>query len=135
MKYTSLYTLNRKEDKSARKQAIFRLNLALLIFASVMTALLYLLTYVDESKYTTTAKVFTVTEDGTQFVDGAGYIWEVSDTDYKENTFVEITFDNNGTDYNRLDDIITNVRPQKQLTKRTSVCIILTGKFSTNTGG
>ena len=124
MKYTSLYTLNRKEDKSARKQAIFRLNLALLIFASVMTALLYLLTYVDESKYTTTAKVFTVTEDGTQFVDGAGYIWEVSDTDYKENTFVEITFDNNGTDYNRLDDIITNVRPQKQLTKRVSVGII-----------
>ena len=124
MKYTSLYTLNRKEDKSARKQAIFRLNLALLIFATVMTALLYLLTYVDESKYTTTAKVFTVTEDGTQFVDGAGYIWEVSDTDYKENTFVEITFDNNGTDYNRLDDIITNVRPQKQLTKRVSFVTI-----------
>lgn len=120
MNTTSIYS-NRKTDKVFTKAVAIRFFAALTIVLICLGFFMYATTRVNESEYSTTAKVFSVSEDGTQFVDGAGYIWEVSDTDYAENTFVEINFDNNGTDNNRLDDIIISVKPQRNLNKRVSI--------------
>lgn len=110
-----------KNNSIFNKKTTFRFIIAFSILTIVSYLLTCLITYRDTSKYNTIAKVFSVSEDGTQFVDGAGYVWEVSDTDYTENTFVEISFDNNGTDNNRLDDIIISVKPQRNLNKRVSI--------------
>jgi hypothetical protein len=120
MNTTSIYS-NRKTDKVFTKAVAIRFFATLTIVLVGLGLFVYAITRVSENEYSTTAKVFSVSEDGTQFVDGAGYVWEVSDTDYTENTFVEISFDNNGTDNNRLDDIIINVKPQRNLNKRVSI--------------
>ena len=120
MNTTSIYS-NRKTDKVFTKAVAIRFFATLTIVLVGLGLFVYAITRVNENEYSTTAKVFSVSEDGTQFVDGAGYVWEVSDTDYAENTFVEISFDNNGTDNNRLDDIIISVKPQKNLNKRVSI--------------
>ena len=120
MNTTSIYS-NRKTDKVFTKAVAIRFLATLTIVLVGLGLFMYATTRVNENEYSTTAKVFSVSEDGTQFVDGAGYVWEVSDTDYAENTFVEINFDNNGTDNNRLDDIIISVKPQRNLNKRVSI--------------
>ena len=120
MNTTSIYS-NRKTDKVFTKAVAIRFFATLTIVLVGLGLFVYAITRVNENEYSTTAKVFSVSEDGTQFVDGAGYVWEVSDTDYAENTFVEISFDNNGTDNNRLDDIIISVKPQRNLNKRVSI--------------
>ena len=61
------------------------------------------------SRYSTTAIVFEVTADGTTFVDGAGYMWEVTDTDFEKDQFVTLKFFNNHTDSTREDDEILRV--------------------------
>ena len=63
-----------------------------------------------DTLYKTTAEVYSVDEDGTLFVDGAGYVWAVYDTDYTKGDFVEIKFNNNRTNYTRNDDKIINVK-------------------------
>ena len=65
--------------------------------------------YVD-THYTTVAEVYAVDETGTTFVDGAGYLWGVTDTDFHKGDFVKLYFDNNTTDYTRNDDIIVKVK-------------------------
>ena len=64
----------------------------------------------SDTHYTTVAEVFSVSEDGTTFVDGAGYVWEVYDTCYKKGDYVELKFYNNTTDYTREDDEIVKVK-------------------------
>ena len=120
MNTTSIYS-NRKTDKVFTKAVAIRFFATLTIVLIGLGLFVYAVTRVNENEYSTTAKVFSVSEDGTQFVDGAGYVWEVSDTNYAENTFVKINFDNNGTDNNRLDDIIISVKPQRNLNKRVSI--------------
>ena len=85
--------------------------LSLLIVAVVFGMLLPLVWCgYQDTHYETTAKVYSVDDAGTLFIDGAGYLWEVYDTDYKVGEFVTLTFDNNMTDYTRNDDIITKVK-------------------------
>lgn len=64
----------------------------------------------SDTHYHTTATVFSVDENGTTFIDGAGYVWGVYDTNYHKGEFVELYFDNNCTDYTRNDDIIVKVK-------------------------
>ena len=63
-----------------------------------------------DTHYTTTATVWEVGDDYTLLVDGAGYVWEVTDTNYRQGQFVEIEFFNNTTDYTRDDDEILKVK-------------------------
>lgn len=63
-----------------------------------------------ETHYDTTAEVYMVDSVETLFVDGAGYVWSVYDTDYKKGEFVQLYFDNNRTDYTRNDDKIIRIK-------------------------
>lgn len=63
-----------------------------------------------DTHYSVIADVYTVDETGTTFVDGAGYLWGVSDTNYYRGQTVKLYFDNNCTDYTRNDDIILKVK-------------------------
>lgn len=68
----------------------------------------------SDTHYSTTAKVYMKDGNSTLMVDGAGDVWEVIDRDdLPLNSFVTISFFNNGTDYTRKDDIITNIRVDK----------------------
>ena len=64
--------------------------------------------YMD-THYSTTAEVLSV-EDEVLLVDGAGYVWGVTNRpDLHKGDFVKVSFDNNCTDYTRNDDIIIKV--------------------------
>lgn len=62
-----------------------------------------------DTRYSTTAEVLS-TDDTVVLVDGAGYVWEVTDRpDLHRGDFVKIKFFNNTTDYTREDDEILDV--------------------------
>ena len=63
----------------------------------------------SDTHYTCQADVYSVDDSGTIFIDGAGYLWEVSNTNYYKGETVKIKFNNNCTDYTRNDDIILKV--------------------------
>ena len=64
-----------------------------------------------DTRYTQVAEVLDVTPTETLFIDPAGYVWAVSDTDYHKGQFVKLYFFNNTTDYTREDDEILKVKP------------------------
>lgn len=78
-------------------------------FITLLLLLLIVGGYAD-TRYSTVAEVLSVNEDGTIFVDGAGYVWSVYDTDYHKGQFVKLYFHNNTTDYTRNDDRIVKVK-------------------------
>ncbi len=64
-----------------------------------------------ETHYTTTAVVLSNENNEVMLVDGAGYVWSVTNRpDLHKDDFVEIKFFNNTTDYTREDDEILNVK-------------------------
>ena len=64
-----------------------------------------------ETRYNTTAKVYKQVDNELLLVDGAGYVWAVTDRpDLSIGDIVTIYFDNNCTDYTRKDDIILKVK-------------------------
>ena len=68
----------------------------------------------SDTHYSTTAKVYMKEDNSTFMVDGAGDVWEVTDRDdLPLDSFVTISFFNNGTDYTRKDDIITKIKVDK----------------------
>ena len=67
----------------------------------------------SDTRYSTMAEVLNVDNSGTTFVDGAGYVWAVTNTNYERGQFVKLYFFNNTTDYTREDDVIVNIRPIK----------------------
>lgn len=79
------------------------------IALGVIIGLLLLGGYSD-THYSCIAQAYIVDDSGTIFIDGAGYLWEVSDINYHKGETVKIYFNNNGTDYTREDDIILKVR-------------------------
>lgn len=78
-------------------------------FVGMLLLMLMVGGYCD-TRYNTVATVMSVDENGTTFVDGAGYVWAVSDVNYHVGQFVKLYFDNNTTDYTRNDDIIVRVK-------------------------
>lgn len=80
------------------------------IFIGGLILLLAIGGYMD-THYTTTAEVFNVEDNEITLIDGAGYLWAVTDRpDLHRGDFVKIKFDNNTTDYTRKDDIIISVK-------------------------
>ena len=64
-----------------------------------------------ETRYNTTAKIYKQVDNDLFLVDGAGYVWCVSDRpDLVLGDMVTVYFDNNCTDYTREDDIILKIK-------------------------
>lgn len=65
----------------------------------------------SDTHYSTTAEVFLIEGDEVTLIDGAGYLWTVTDRpDLHQGQFVKIKFENNCTDYTREDDTIISVK-------------------------
>ena len=105
--HTNPYTVATNRTHSIGEIVFMHLTSFLMLL--VMVGILCWTSYQD-TLYKTTAKVYSVDEDGTLFIDGAGYVWAVYDTDYTKGDFVEIKFNNNRTTYTRNDDKIINVK-------------------------
>ena len=73
-------------------------------------AVLLLLGGYSDTHYSTIAEVYSVDDTETIFVDGAGYLWAASNNGYTKGQFVELYFENNGTDYKRTDDKIVKIK-------------------------
>lgn len=80
-----------------------------IIMLIIVTIVLIFASY-EDTHYTQTAEVLSIDSAETLFVDGAGYVWSVYDTDYHKGQFVKLYFDNNRTDYTRNDDKIIKVK-------------------------
>lgn len=66
--------------------------------------------YID-THYTVQADVYKKEDNSVYLIDGAGYIWEITDRDdLIIGQSVKIKFHNNTTDYTREDDIIESVK-------------------------
>lgn len=90
--------------------SVFAPFLSFLIALIVIVGLLSITGYMD-THYTTTAEVYSIEDNSIILIDGAGYLWEVTNrTDLAKGDFVKIKFDNNCTDYTRNDDIILSVK-------------------------
>lgn len=86
---------------------VYGFIMGLLVFV-VLFGLLFIGGYCD-THYSTTAEVLS-TGESVLLVDGAGYVWEVTDRpDLHKGDFVKIKFFNNTTDYTREDDEILDV--------------------------
>ena len=86
------------------------LSVVIVCITLFMTAIILVLASKMETQYNTTAEVYRVEQTETLFIDGAGYVWSVYDTDYKRGEFVQLYFDNNRTDYTRNDDKIIKIK-------------------------
>lgn len=65
----------------------------------------------SETHYSTVATVYSIEDDSILLIDGAGYIWEITDRpELHKGDFVKIKFFNNATDYTREDDEILSVK-------------------------
>lgn len=81
-----------------------------LIFISALVLILAIGGYSD-THYSTTAEVFQIKGNEVTLIDGAGYLWGITDRpDLQQGQFVKIKFDNNCTDYTREDDTILSVK-------------------------
>ena len=80
------------------------------LFIGGLVLLLAIGGYID-THYTTTAEVFNVEGNEITLIDGAGYLWDITDRpDLHRGDFVKVKFDNNTTDYTRNDDKIISVK-------------------------
>lgn len=98
-----------KVDRFFKRVNIFNIILSFIITFIILVFFPSLGGYFD-THYSTTATVLNVDDTSTTFVDCAGYLWAVNDTDYHKGQTVKIKFFNNCTDYTREDDEILNVK-------------------------
>lgn len=83
--------------------------IAFLLLLAILMVLLGTTGYV-ETHYDTVAKVLSTEDNSVLLVDGAGYVWEVTDRpDLHKDNFVNVKFFNNTTDYTREDDEIVKI--------------------------
>ena len=104
---TNPYEVSTADYLEERPNPILMFGFAIIMFFGFFLPLLWC--GYQDTHYETTAKVYSVDTSETIFIDGAGYLWAVTDTDYKVGEFVELKFENNRTDYTRNDDKIVNV--------------------------
>lgn len=66
----------------------------------------------SDTHYSVQADVYQIDNNSVLLIDGAGYIWEVTDRPdlYYKGQSVKIYFNNNCTDHTREDDIIERVK-------------------------
>lgn len=82
---------------------------AFILLLTILIGLLGTTGYV-ETHYDTVAEVLSNDGDSVLLVDGAGYVWEMTNRpDLTKGQFVKIKFFNNTTDYTREDDEIVKI--------------------------
>ena len=65
----------------------------------------------SDTHYSVVAEVLSNENNNVLLVDGAGYVWEVSNRpELLEGNMIRINFFNNGTTQTRKDDIITSIK-------------------------
>lgn len=105
---TNYATITRNPINSRVREVLYTLLTFVSVFF-IMGTTLGAAGYVD-THYSTVAEVYSVEDDSILLVDGAGYIWEVTDKpELHKGDMVEVKFFNNTTDYTREDDEIVKV--------------------------
>ena len=101
-------TIRRNPIKATLRRILTLLAPSVITFV-VIVAVLGVAGYSD-THYSTVAEVYSVEKNSILLVDGAGYIWEITDRpDLHKGDMVRVKFFNNTTDYTREDDEIIKV--------------------------
>lgn len=88
---------------------VIEILLSTLALFSACVIVLGIAGYFD-THYSTVAEVYSVENNSILLVDGAGYLWEITDRpELHKGDMVKIKFFNNTTDYTREDDKIIKV--------------------------
>ena len=104
---TNYATIRRNPNSSLT--LIIRALLSTLAVLGCCVIVLGIAGYFD-THYSTVAEVYSIEDDSILLVDGAGYIWEVTDRpELNKGDMVEVKFFNNCSDYTREDDEIIKV--------------------------
>lgn len=105
---TNYATIRRNPIKNVLR-AILSYVLPFVLVSIVFLTLLGVAGY-SETHYSTVAEVLSVEDNSILLVDGAGYVWEITDRpELHKGDMVKIKFFNNTTDYTREDDEIIKV--------------------------
>ena len=106
---TKLYYAYKNKVSADVKDTIGALFVAIL-FTAIIVGTLYICGKSGHN-YSTIASVFEIENDEITLIDGAGYLWTITNRpDLKLNNFVKIYFNDNQTDFTRKDDIIMYVK-------------------------
>ena len=83
--------------------------MAFLLLLAILMGLLGTTGYI-ETHYDTVAEVLSTEDNSVLLVDGAGYVWEVTNRpDLHKGDMVKVKYFNNTTDYTREDDKIVKI--------------------------
>ena len=102
------YAINRRNPNNSLN-LIIRAFLSTLAMLGCCVIVLGIAGYVD-THYSTVAEVYSVEDNSILLVDGAGYVWEITDRpELHKGDMVKVKYFNNTTDYTREDDEILDV--------------------------
>ena len=105
---TNYATITRNPINHTLRRVLATLLTFVVVF-SVIVTVLGVAGYSD-THYKTVAEVYSVEDNSILLVDGAGYLWEITDRpELHKGDMVEVKFFNNTTDYTREDDEIIKV--------------------------
>ena len=105
---TNYATIRRNPINSKVRRVLYTL-LTFVGVLFIMGATLGIAGYVD-THYSTVAEVYSVEDNSILLVDGAGYVWEITDRpELHKGDMVKVKYFNNTTDYTREDDEIIKV--------------------------
>ena len=103
------YATIRRNPINTTLRRILTSLLTFVITSIIIVAILGVAGYSD-THYSTVAEVYSVEDNSILLVDGAGYLWEITDRpELHKGDMVEVKFFNNTTDYTREDDEIIKV--------------------------
>ena len=105
---TNYATIRRNPNNTTVREVITTLLTFVVLFIILVTAL-GVAGYSD-THYSTVAEVYSIENNSILLVDGAGYVWEITDRpELHKGDMVRVKFFNNTTDYTRKDDEIIKV--------------------------
>ena len=105
---TNYATITRNPISNKVRRVLVTL-LTFVVTFSVMAVVLGIAGYSD-THYKTVAEVYSIEDNSILLVDGAGYIWEVTDKpELHKGDMIEVKFFNNCSDYTREDDEIIKI--------------------------
>lgn len=106
---TNYATITRNPINSKVRRVLYTL-LTFVGVLFIMGTILGVAGYSD-THYKTVAEVYSIEDNSILLVDGAGYVWEVTDKpELHKGDMVEVKFFNNCSDYTREDDEIIKIK-------------------------
>ena len=104
---TNYATIRRNPNNSLN--LIIRAFLSTLAILGCCVIVLGIVGYSD-THYSTVAEVYSIEDNSILLVDGAGYVWEITDRpELHKGDMVKVKYFNNTTDYTREDDEIIKI--------------------------